>query len=213
MNSKMTITPLIVCDQCDLLLQEVALDAGGKSVCVRCGTILYRLQSDGLRRSLVFALTAAALFLVANAFPIVTINTQGLTNSATLLDAAQRLIGDGIPSIAVLVFATTFLMPLLEIMALIYLLLPLHLGRLLPHYSLVFRLIHLVKPWAMIEVFMLGLLVTIAKLNAFVSVSPDIGLVSFVLLMLAVTAASANFDVHYFWKRVDEIKKLRESSC
>ena len=204
----MKLDGLIVCEQCDLLQQEAVLEPGGTAMCGRCGNVLFRSQPRGLELSLVFSLTAAVLFLISNAFPIVTISSQGLTNSTTLLDAADRLVHDGIPSIAALVFATTFLMPALEITALIYLLLPLKLGRLPPGLSLAFRLIYLVKPWAMVEVFMMGLLVTITKLNAFASVAPDIALGSFVLLMISVTAAAANFDPHNFWRRVDELKKI-----
>jgi paraquat-inducible protein A len=206
----MKLDELIVCEQCDLLQQEAVLEPGGTAMCGRCGNVLFRSQPRGLELSLVFSLTAAALFLISNSFPIVTISSQGLTNSTTLLDAADRLVHDGIPSIAALVFATTFLMPALEIAALIYLLLPLKFGRLPPHLSLAFRLIYLVKPWAMVEVFMMGLLVTITKLNAFASVSPDIGLGSFALLMISVTAAAANFDPHEFWARVEAIRCGRE---
>ncbi|MDO8695049.1 MAG: paraquat-inducible protein A [Sheuella sp.] len=202
-----TIHSLIVCNQCDLLLKVTLLEPGGKAACGRCGNVLYRSQPDGLRRSLVFALTSAVLFLIANAFPIVTIGSSGLTNSTTLIEAVYRLILDGLPSIAILVFVTTFLMPLLEIMALIFLLLPVRLGRTPPGLSLAFRLIHLVKPWAMIEVFMMGLLVTITKLNAFASVSPDIALGSFVLLMISLTLAVVNFDAHYFWNQIATIKE------
>lgn len=204
----MKLDKLIVCDQCDLLQQEAILEPGGTGMCGRCGNVLFRSQPRGLERSLVFALTSAALFLISNSFPIVTISSQGLTNSTTLLDAAERLVSDGIPSIAFLVFITTFLMPALEIAALIYLLLPVKFGRLPPHLTLAFRLIYLVKPWAMVEVFMMGLLVTITKLNAFASVTPDIALASFVLLMISVTAAAANFDPHNFWRRVEELKKI-----
>ena len=208
----MKLDELIVCEQCDLLQQEAVLEPGGAALCGRCGNVLFRSQPRGLELSLVFSLTAAALFLISNSFPIVTISSQGLTNSTTLLDAADRLVRDGIPSIAALVFLTTFLMPALEIAALIYLLLPLKFGRLPPHLSLAFRLIYLVKPWAMVEVFMMGLLVTITKLNALASVAPDIALASFVLLMIAVTAAAANFDPHTFWRRVDELKKIERSA-
>jgi len=74
-------------------------------------------------------------------------------------------------------------------------------------------LVHHVKPWAMIEVFMLGLLVTISKLNALATVEPDIGLISFVLLMFMVTAASAYFDPRSFWKQVDELQELQVKTC
>lgn len=206
----MSDSSIVVCNQCDLLLKDSELLPGNKAACIRCANVLYRSQPDGLRLSLIFSITSAALFLISNAFPIVTISSDGLQNSTTLIDAAIRLINDGIPSIAILVFMTTFVMPGLEIIGLVYLLLPLYLDRLPYRLSVAYRLIYLVKPWAMVEVFMMGLLVTITKLNAFASVSPDIGLGSFVLLMISVTAAAANFDPHEFWARVEAIRCGRE---
>lgn len=199
----------VVCHHCDLLLQEPELAPGAKALCPRCGALLYGSQPHGLQISLVFALTAAALFCIANGFPIVTISSDGLFNSTTLIGAADRLLRDGIPSIAVLVFATTFLMPALQIAALVYLLLPLYLGHLPPGLNMAFRVVHLVKPWAMIEVFMLGLLVTITKLNAFATVTPNTALGAFALLMISVTAAAAHFDRHQFWKQVERLKQDR----
>jgi paraquat-inducible protein A len=198
----MSVTPILVCNQCDLVQHEAILQPGEKARCARCENVLYRSLPNGFRLSLIFAITSLALFLISNSFPIVTISSQGLINSTTLLGAVGQLIEDGIASIAVLVFITTFLMPMLEIGVLIYLLLPLHLGRIPPGLSFGFRLICLVKPWAMIEVFMIGLIVTITKLNGLASVSPDIGLISFVLLMISITVAVSNFDVHAFWRQV-----------
>jgi len=199
----------LVCHHCDLLLREPELAPGAKALCPRCGALLYRSQPHGLQVSLMFALTAAALFCIANGFPIVTISSDGLFNSTTLIGAAERLIRDGIPSIAILVFVTTFLMPALQIAALVYLLLPLYLGYLPPGLNAAFRMVQFVKPWAMIEVFMLGLLVTITKLNAFAAVTPNVALGAFALLMISMTAAAAHFDTHQFWKRIELLKQHR----
>ena len=54
---------------------------------------------------------------------------------------------------------------------------------------------------------MIGLIVTITKLNALASVSPGIGLISFVLLMLSITVAISNFDAHTFWRQVGALQK------
>lgn len=198
---------LIFCKDCDLLLRETEVKAGKKAHCPRCDAVLFRSQPHGLQISLIFALTSAALFFISNSFPIVTISSDGLFNSTTLVGAAYRLAQDGIPSVAALVFVTTFVMPALQITTMIYLLLPLNMGHIPPGMTVAFRLSHWVKPWAMIEVFMLGLLVTITKLNAFASVKPDIALGAFALLMLSTTVASANFDPHAFWKRINMVKK------
>jgi len=202
----MQLEKLLVCNQCELIDQKPALEPDATAYCSRCANILYRFKPQGLRKSLAYALTAASLFLISNLFPIVTISTQGLINSATLLKAIHTLIQDDMWIIAILVFITTFLMPALEIGALIYLLLPRRMGRILPGTSVAFRLLYLVKYWVMVEVFIMGLLVTITKLTAFASVKPDIALGSFALLMLFLTAAVSNFDSRVFWAQIEKLQ-------
>lgn len=197
---------LLVCEECDLLLEEQTISPNAMAICPRCGHVLHRYQPEGLQRSLVFALTAAVLFVISNAFPIVGLTSQGLESSTSLLGMVDSLFRDDMTLVAILVFTTTFLMPALVIGALIYLLLPLRLGYALPQMPAVFRMMHLSKPWAMVEVFMLGLIITISKLNALATVLPEIALWSFVCLMFALTAAAANFDPRTFW---DEIEKLQ----
>ncbi len=196
---------LLVCDECDLLLTEHALDPDSMAVCPRCGHVIHRYQPEGLRRSLAYALTAAVLFVISNTFPIVGLTSQGLVSTTSLLGMVYTLFRDDMALVAILVFATTFMMPALVIGALIYMLLPLKMGILAPHVAAVFRVMHLSKPWAMVEVFMLGLIITISKLNALATVLPEIALWSFVCLMFALTAAAANFDPRTFW---DQLEKL-----
>ena len=202
----MAFKSLLVCSECDLLLREQPLDSGNVAICPRCGHVLHRYQPEGLQRSLVFALTAAILFVISNAFPIVGLTSQGLESSTSLLGMVGSLFRDDMTLVAILVFATTFLMPALVIGALIYLLLPLRLGYLPPRMAAVFRVMHLSKPWAMVEVFMLGLIITISKLNALATVLPEVALWSFVCLMFALTAAAANFDPQTFWDQVEKLE-------
>jgi paraquat-inducible protein A len=202
----MAFNSLLVCEECDLLLREKPLDPGSIVICPRCGHVLHRYQPEGLQRSLVFSLTAAVLFVISNAFPIVGLTSQGLESSTSLLGMVDSLFHDDMPLVAILVFATTFLMPALVISALIYMLLPLSLGFLAPNVAAIFRIMHLSKPWAMVEVFMLGLIITISKLNALATVLPEIALWSFVCLMFALTAAAANFDPRTFWDQVEKLQ-------
>jgi paraquat-inducible protein A len=71
----------------------------------------------------------------------------------------------------------------------------------------VFRLVQAVKPWCMVEVFMLGTLVALTKLAHLASVVPGIALFSFGGLMVLVAAAAASFDTHALWERVEEVRR------
>ncbi len=83
-----------------------------------------------------------------------------------------------------------------------YLLLPLRLGRAPPHFAFVFRMLQAVKPWGMVEVLMLGVLVSLVKLANLAGVVPGIALWSFAALMFVMAAVAAVFDPRDLWARV-----------
>jgi paraquat-inducible protein A len=114
----------------------------------------------------------------------------------------QTLWNEDMKSVGILVFVTTMLMPALELCALTYLLLPLRLGRAPSHFALVFRMLQAVKPWGMVEVLMLGVLVSLVKLANLAGVVPGIALWSFAALMFVMAAVAAVFDPRDLWARV-----------
>ena len=184
----------------------MTLPPGGVARCRRCRGVLYRSKPGGLDRTLAFSLGAAVLFVLANAFPIVGLEAAGHHSSTTLFGAVRTLYDQEMESVAGLVFVTTMLMPALGIGAFLYMLLPLKLGR-VPHgLPAVFRVMHAVRPWGMVEVFMLGTLVALTKLAGLASVVPGVALWSFGVLMILVAAAAASFDTHEFWARVEEVR-------
>lgn len=190
---------LIACLECDLLQREAPLPVGGVARCRRCGAVLYRRTHDGLEHTFAYVLGAAVLFVLANAFPIVGLEANGDHNAATLLGAVRSLIDQDMPAVAALVFVTTLFAPAVQLAAMIHLLLPLRFGRVAPGFALVFRIVQTVRPWGMVEVFLLGVLVSLVKLADLAEVLPGIALWSFAALIVLMAAAAAAFDPHDFW--------------
>jgi paraquat-inducible protein A len=193
---------LIACHECDLLQREVHLPLGGIVRCGRCGAELYRSHPDSFERTLALTAGAILLFVIANLFPIIGLKLQGQVIQTTLFHTVQTLWNADMKSVGLLVFATTILMPALELLALTYLLLPLRLGRAPLHFALVFRVLQTVKPWGMVEVLMLGVLVSLVKLANIAGVVPGIALWSFGALMFVMAAVAAVFDPRDLWRRV-----------
>lgn len=198
----MTAAPLIACHECDLLQRETHLPAGGVARCARCGAKLYRSHPDSLDRTLAITVAAAVLFVVANTFPIVGLQLQGQHTAATLYSAVQTLYSQDMKIVAILVFVTTILVPAIELSMMIYMLLPLRMGQVPPGLAAVFRLLQSIKPWGMVEVFMLGVLVALVKLTHVAAVETGIALWSFAALMTLMAAAGATFDPRDIWARV-----------
>ena len=65
----------------------------------------------------------------------------------------------------------------------------------------VFRYLNVLAPWGMVEVFMLGVLVSIVKLAKMATIVPGPAVWALVGLMFVLAAASAALDPHEVWDR------------
>ena len=193
---------LLACPECDLLQSDSAVPRPRKALCARCGAVLYQRHPHGLERTAALTAAALALFAIANAFPILSLELQGERTSATLAGAVSALWSQNMQLVAALVLFTAILMPLAELAALAWLLVPLRFGRRAPYFGAVFRLLQFAQRWGMVDVFVLGALVSFVKLGHLANVETGVALWSFAALMLVMAAIEANFDPRDLWQRV-----------
>ena len=190
----------LACHECDLLQTEPALAPGQTARCVRCGAFLARNPPDSLDRTLALTLTAAILYVIANAWPLVGLEMQGRRVEVTLIGAVQALWSEGMTPVAALVFGTALLFPLLELAMILVVLVPLRLGRVSPRMAPFFRLVRSVQPWGMVEVFLLGMLVSLVKLSHMATVLLGPAFWAMAALILTVTLAGRAFDSRLLWQ-------------
>jgi paraquat-inducible protein A len=143
------------------------------------------------------------LFFLSNAYPLVAIDYNGTTRSATLLDAAAGLYAQGHAALAWLVFITTVLGPLLQIAILLYVLIPLRHQRQAPGQNTAYRLLTQIRRWTFVEVFMLGSLVALVRLSGYAEVMTGVSLWSCGLLMLTLAALTTYTSPAQFWRWVE----------
>lgn len=191
---------LTACHECDLLLREQPIQSlVGTAVCPRCGCVLNRADNNSLDRSLALACAALVLLLIGNLHPIVGLNIQGQYVETTLFGAVRQLWRDDMNVVAVLVLATTVLTPLIEMLALVWLLLPLRTGKRPVGFVALIKALQLAHPWAMVEVFILGVLVALVKLSHLAEVVPGVAIWCFGLLMLVLTALTSTLNHQAVW--------------
>lgn len=191
---------LIACHECDLLQTEPQLAPGETARCARCGAFLARNPPDSLDRSLALTLAAAILYLIANIHPLVGLEMQGRRVEVTLFEAVQILWKGGVEPVAALVFITALLFPVLELLMFLLVLVPLRLGRVSPRLATFFRLVRSVQPWGMMEVFLLGMLVSLVKLSHLATVVLGTAFWATAALIVVLTLATRAFDTRLLWQ-------------
>lgn len=193
---------VIVCHACDLAHRLDSLAAKARVRCVRCRAELYRTNDGSLDTVIALAASALALFILANLYPLVALTVNGSTRMTTLIGAAEAYYEQGYGALAILVAFTAVVVPLTQILTLLYMLIPLRLGRAIPGQNVLYRLLAALRPWGMAEVFMLGAVVALVKLSAQAEVSPQISLIAYGLLMISMAALTNATPAEQYWRWV-----------
>jgi paraquat-inducible protein A len=196
-------SPVIVCPSCDLAHRDDATAGSRTTCCARCRAPLHRLQTANLDTAIAVAVSALVLFWLSNAYPLVALNINGSTRTSTLIGAARGLFDQGFVSLGVLVLLSTVIFPLMQIVGILYLLLPLRRRRRARLQRSVFRLLMHIRTWTFVEVFMLGSVVALVRLTKFAEVVPGIALLCCGLLMMTLAALSSLVTPPQFWRWVE----------
>lgn len=189
---------LVVCEHCDAVHQRPALKPGEAADCITCGAVLYRRSR--LDRDAMLALTIAALivFVMANAMPIVTMEAGGVVTQGRLATMVSAAWESGIGVVAAIAAATVFLFPLAQLSLYLYVLMARQRRTLPADFALAMHGLRLLRPWSMVEVFLIGVLVSVVKMTSLAMVKPQAGLWAFGVLTILLTALST-FELRELW--------------
>ena len=197
---------LTACPECDALQRLPALARDASANCVRCGAVLCREKPECLQHTLALMGGAAVAFACANAFPVMELESQGIRTESTLYGLVKALFESGWPSVALLVLVTVIVVPVVQLAASLYVLGSLQIGRIPLLMGLAVRTIDAVWRWGMVEVFLLGAMVSLVKLNKLADVYVGFALYAVGAYVVLMTAAVAAFDTRELWDRVEELR-------
>jgi paraquat-inducible protein A len=192
-----------VCHFCDTLHEAVPLPEGQAAGCKCCGAVLFQNRPASLARVTAFSLSALILMVVVNAFPFLTMDAAGIRTSLNLASGAKALIEQDSPILGVALALFTIIAPLSLAGGLIYVCGPLMFGKVAPGAIQVAKWLNKAEPWNMIEVFLLGVLVSLLKLDKLADVHFGMGFFAFGAVMLCMAAAISGIDRDELWDRLE----------
>jgi paraquat-inducible protein A len=193
---------LVACHECDYIHRDTGFAFWGKALCRRCGALLYRRGPKDIEKAIAFNTAALILFFLSNAFPFLSLELHGRVVENYFLSGAFQLYHLGMEEVGILVLLTSFLFPLMTTLGMLYLLVPVFFGYQPWQMARVFGMVSSLKQWALVSVFMLGVLISFVKLLDMADITPGPGFYAFAGLMVFLAAASAAFDPGLIWPMV-----------
>lgn len=197
---------LVGCPTCGLVQRAPLLRPREESVCARCGLEMESWAPASTVPTLAFALAALVFYVPANIFPILTMQRYGLYSEATVWQGVVELSRSGYWLVAAVVFVASMAVPLVKLVALFFLCITAQLRtrRWRRQRTFIYKFIDVIGPWAMLDVFMLAVLVALVRLGALATVLPGRGLLAFTCVVVCTLLASSFFSPRLIWRGYDE---------
>jgi paraquat-inducible protein A len=160
-------------------------------------------MTDQLRYNLSKALTAAAiiLYIPANFLPVMTITITGQVESLTVMGGVMELYDTGLVPVAAVVFLASVVVPVVKLVSLSWLL-SLHGSDISqPRRMKVHVFLTRIGTWAMIDLFLLSILVAVGQLGILASVQSEVGALFFAAMIICTLYAADVYKTHMIWQQ------------
>ena len=191
------------CPDCGQRQVVPALRPGTAARCLRCNRMLRRARHDPLGRALALNVAALVLVGVACLMPLMTVSISGMDLSATLFSGPEGLRSDGLWELSAVVLFTSVAAPIIKLLAMTCVLAGLQLRQPWPYLRQIFGWIERLRPWSMVEVYLLGVFVAYTKLVDLVHIDLGPAIYALGALMVTMIAADAVLDHQAVWEALE----------
>ena len=195
----------VACNNCDLLIElprRVAVKS--RLSCPRCMHTLIRGHENSLDYTLAFAVSCLIALVLAYSFVFISFEAQGQFREIALIQTTLALFELKYYFLSILVFALTIALPVLYLLLLVSVLIPIKFfnGIGSPHPLLTLRLLNGLKPWLMVDVFLIGVLVAIIKMWSLANVSFGFSFWAYTGFVLLFSYVLYIVDAYKLWQWV-----------
>ena len=160
-------------------------------------------MTDHLKVKLSRALTAAGiiLYVPANFLPVMTITLTGQVESLTVMGGVVELYETGLVPVAAVVFLASVVVPVVKLVSLSWLL-GLHGSEVNQSRRMKVHLFLIrIGTWAMVDIFLLSILVAVGQLGILASVQAEAGALFFAAMIICTLYAADIYKTHMIWQQ------------
>jgi paraquat-inducible protein A len=176
-------------------------------LCPRCGTKLHLRKPASIESTIALMVAAAALYIPSHLLPIMTVVELGDVTHNTIIGGMMTFWRTGAYPIAIVIFTASILIPFLKIAALSWLCAAAS-GKVHPSPAALGRIYwftELLGRWSMIDIFVVGIMVSVVQLGNYMTISAGPGALAFAGVVVLTMFAAMRFEPRLLWDRLDEM--------
>ena len=168
--------------------------------CARCGRVLVTPTLGRVELPMALVICGLLLLVASSLAPLLTVSTLGAERQSGLLTGIRTFAAQGFPELGALILVCAVVLPFLFLLALVWVLGCVRFGStrwsgLGPLY----RWIGAIRPWMMLEVFLIGGFIAYTRIQTVATVEVGVGGWCFIAATFATLLALTQLDDRTVW--------------
>jgi paraquat-inducible protein A len=190
----------VICRHCDMTSLVPVLPKGYVAKCSRCRSVIYQKSPYSFNGILALCITSLIIIYPAFTYPLFSMYMLGITENTSLISGMLMLLNSD-PIVAFVVLFCGVVAPLFLLLTITF-----STGCLVYNYHpnylpKIFKITRQLTHWSMLDVYLLSLLVSIAKLMHYADLRLDLGFYFFVSLLLINVATLSAYSNRAYWEK------------
>ncbi len=196
---------LMGCHTCALVVRA---RPGQEVHCPRCGSSLHFRKPNSLARTWALLITAMLMYVPAMALPVMQTASFGKVQADTIMSGVVYFLKHGDWPLALVIFVASVIVPLLKMLALIYLLFSVQRRSRYRRRerTRLYRITELMGRWSMVDVFVIALMAALVHLGALAEITPGPGAAAFAAVVVLTMFAALAFDPRLIWDHQEKLE-------
>lgn len=180
-----------------------SLPAGTQARCERCEHVVFTNKAHSIDRALAASLAGIVLLIVSLWLPFLALSRSGFESQISVLDAVSALWLSDMRWLAIFSLGFIVLLPLVRLSFIAWVLWQLRLDKpARPAMRWAFRWAEFLEPWAMAEIFMVGVVVSLVKISSIAALTVGLAFWSLLALIAVTTLVSVVLCRDTVWQRL-----------
>ncbi|GAA0832798.1 MULTISPECIES: paraquat-inducible protein A [Marinomonas] len=191
-----------VCDECDWVNDIPPMASGDLLCCSRCDHLLVRLPSKRLEKILAYGGSGLLMLVLSLSFPFLSFSTSGIGRTVTFWQSMSVLLDQHFTFLGALLVFVLLVLPACYLLSAVMLAWLIKKRRNRIVQRLCARITTVIQPWLMVDVFLVGVLVALVKMQSMADIGFGLSFWSFCGYVLCLLKTVSLMNRRWLWNQV-----------
>lgn len=183
-----------------------AILPGEQVRCPRCKQKGKIREYNKIQWTFALLITSLIIYIPANLYGVMSTVFLGSQSTSTILDGVIYMWAEGDYPVALIIFTASVIIPILKIIALIWLCYFASMVRLKSQrdcfkMNQLYKVVEFIGRWSMIDIFVVAVTSALIRNGEIIAVYPDIGAIFFATVVIITMIASQKYDPRLIWDK------------